>query len=209
MNMNTRVIISIVFVGLGLILAAIPQNTTVKYKLTADQMLVESNNAVLYYSPDEVAELLIQKDPSIQLIDVRTPDQFEKFSLPNAINIPLSEILKDENRDYLDQGIKYNIFYSNGSTDAVKAWMITKQLGWSNNYVLQGGLNYFAEMIMNPQAPPSTSPNDEIAKYQFRKGAQQALFGEGSVSSESPTSTPAPKPPVKRKSSKKRVQGGC
>lgn len=207
--MNTRVIISIIFVGLGLILAAIPQNTTAKYKLTADQMLVEANNAVMYYSPDEVADLLIQKDPSIQLIDVRSPDQFEKFSLPGAVNIPLTEILKDEYRDYLDQGVKYNIFYSNGTTDAVKAWMITKQLGWANNYVLQGGLNYFAETIMNPQAPKTTSPNEEIAKYEFRKGAQQALFGNTAVSSEADVQSTAPKPPVKRSSKKKRVQGGC
>lgn len=207
--MKTRAIISIIFISLGLILAAIPQNTTLKYKLTADQMLTEANNAVMYYSPDEVAELLIQKDPSIQLIDVRPPDQFEKYALPNAINIPLTEILKEEYRDYLYQGAKRNIFYSNGTTDAVKAWMITKQLGWENNFVLQGGLNYFAEMIMNPQAPPSTSPNEEIAKYEFRKGAQQALFGATAVTKEADVENAAPKPPVIRKSSKKRVQGGC
>lgn len=207
--MNTRVIISVVFISLGLILAAIPQNTTLKYKLTADQMLTEANNAVMYYSPDEVAEFLIQKDPSIQLIDVRSPDQFEKYALPNAINIPLTEILNEEYRDYLFQGAKHNIFYSNGTTDAVKAWMITKQLGWENNYVLQGGLNYFAEMIMNPKAPPSTNPNEEIAKYEFRKGAQQALFGNTAITNEAKVENKAPKPPVIRKSAKKRVQGGC
>lgn len=208
-QMNTRIIITVVFVSLGLILAAIPQNTTLKYKLTADQMLNEANNAVMYYSPDEVAEFLIQNDPSIQLIDVRSPDQFEKYALPKAVNIPLTEILKEEYRDFLYQGAKHNIFYSNGTTDAVKAWMITKQLGWENNYVLQGGLNYFAELIMNPQAPPSTSPNEEIAKYEFRKGAQQALFGNTAITNEAKVETKAPKPPVIRKSSKKRVQGGC
>ncbi|MBN1115919.1 MAG: rhodanese-like domain-containing protein [Bacteroidales bacterium] len=207
--MKTRIIISIVFISLGLILAAIPQNTTLKYKLSANEMLVESNNMVMYYSPDEVADLLVQKDPSIQLIDVRPPDQFEKFSLPGAINVPLTEILNEDYRDLLHQDVRYNIFYSNGSTDALKAWMIARQLGWKNNFVLQGGLNYFAELIMNPQTPPSTSPNDEIAKYQFRKGAQAALFGATSVSSEAEVATSAPKPPIQKKPSKKRVQGGC
>jgi sulfur-carrier protein adenylyltransferase/sulfurtransferase len=207
--MKTRVILTIVFVGLGLILAAIPQNTTAPFKLNPSQMLEEANNMQMYYSPDEVADLLIQKDPSIQLIDVRTPDQFELFSLPNAINIPLSDILSDEYRDYLNQDIYHNIFYSNGTTDAVKAWMITKQIGWENNFVLQGGLNYWAETIMNPQSPPSVSSNEEIARYQFRKGAQQALVGGTAVSEETSKATSTPKPPVKRKPKKKRAQGGC
>lgn len=207
--MKTRVLISLIFVGLGLILAAIPQNTTVPYKLDAQQMLEEANNMQMYYTPDEVADLLIQKDPSIQLIDVRTPDQFELYSLPNAINIPLSDILSEEYRDYLNQGVYHNIFYSNGTTDAVKAWMITKQLGWENSFVLQGGLNYWAETIMNPQAPSTVNPNEEIAKYQFRKGAQQALVGGAAISSEASVASSSPKPPVKRRTKKKRAQGGC
>jgi rhodanese-related sulfurtransferase len=206
--MKTRVVITSIFVALGLILAAIPQDTTVKYRLTADEMLIESNNAVMYYTADEVAKLIIEKDPEFQLIDVRTPDEFEKYSLPGAINIPYTELLSEEYRPYLDQEAYYNIFYSNGNTYSMKAWMITKQLGWENNYVLQGGLNYWAEAILNPSAPPSTSADDEIAKYEFRKGAQQALSGGSAVIGSSTTSS-APKPPVKRKPKKKRAQGGC
>ena len=87
--------------------------------------------------------------------------------------------------------------------------MIARQLGWENNYVMQGGLNYWAETILNPQAPASTSADDEIAKYEFRKGAQQALAGGTEISSEADATTKAPKPPVKRKPAKKRAQGGC
>lgn len=208
-QMKTRIILSIVFIGLGLILAAIPQNTTVPYKLDAVQMLEEANNMQMYYSPDEVADLLVQKDPSIQLIDVRTPEQFAAFSLPNSINIPLTDILSEEYRDFINQDVYHNIFYSNGTTDAVKAWMITKQLGWENNFVLQGGLNYWAETIMNPQPPSSTDPSDEIAKYQFRKGAQQTLTGGAAISGETTTEVKSPKPPVKRRPAKKKAQGGC
>jgi sulfur-carrier protein adenylyltransferase/sulfurtransferase len=208
--MKTRVILLIVFVGLGLILAAVPQNTTLKYKLTANEMLIAANNSVLYYTTDEVADLIVQNDPTIQLIDVRTPDEFEKFALPKAINIPLADLLSDEYRDYLDQDVYSNIFYSNGTTDALKAWMIAKQIGWANNFVMQGGLNYWAETIMNPKAPPSTSANDEIAKYEFRKGAQQALGGDGAVSDNAAgTANNSPKPPVIRKRKVKRAQGGC
>ena len=86
--------------------------------------------------------------------------------------------------------------------------MITRQLGFENNYVLQGGLNYWAESIINPEAPSENSPNDEIAKYNFRKGAGAAL---GGASMEATGSTPikSNKPPIKKKKKKKSVQGGC
>ncbi|MBN1597575.1 MAG: rhodanese-like domain-containing protein [Bacteroidales bacterium] len=207
--MNTRIIISIVFVGLGLIIAAVPQNVTLPYKLTAEEMLVESNNRVQFYSPEEIAEIIIQKNPEFQLIDVRSQDEYEKFSLPNSINIPLTDILADEYRDLLHQDIKRNIFFSNGTVNAMKAWMITRQLGWENNYVMEGGLNYWAEVIMNPIPPASTSPNEEIAKYEFRKAAGEAIHGNTSIKIKASTTIEIARPPIKRKNTKQRVQGGC
>ncbi len=205
-NMNSRVILSIVFLGLGLIIAAVPQNTTHPYKLSAEELLSEAYGRNQYFGPDEVADLLIKKDPSIQLIDVRDPDEYEKFSLPNAINIPLPSLLSDEWIDFLDQDVKMNIFYSNGALKANEAWMITMQLGFKNNYVLEGGLNYWADVIMNPQAPKSTSPNEEFAKYDFRKGAGMALGGGVMETSSSSTSV---KPKIKARPKKKRAAGGC
>lgn len=206
--MKTRVILSIVLLGLGLIIAAVPQNTMLPYKLTAEQMLEQSTSRVPYYSPEEVADFIIQKDPEFQLIDVRSQNEFEKFSLPGAINIPLSDILSDEYRDYLNQDVKMNILYSNGTVDATKAWMIMSQLGWMNNYIMEGGLNYWAEVIMNPIPPASTNPNEEIARYQFRKAAGQALSGNAAIE-ESESSIPTAKPAIKQRPNRKRVQGGC
>ena len=60
-------------IGLGLIIAAVPQNTTHPYKLTASQLLEEVKGRQQFFSPDELAGKLIDKDPSIQLIDVRDP----------------------------------------------------------------------------------------------------------------------------------------
>lgn len=205
--MKPRVILSITVVGLGLIIAAVPQNTTHPYKLTAEEMLEEVYSRMQYFSADEVADLLIKKDPSIQLIDVRDPDEFEKFSLPNAFNIPLPNLLAEEWIPYLDQDVRMNIFYSNGSLKANEAWMLTRQLGFENNYVLEGGLNYWAEAILNPQKPASTSPNEEFAKYDFRKGASAALGG-GSLSMSSSSSSSA-KPKIATRPKKKRAAGGC
>ena len=206
--MNIRLKLAAIFLPLGLIIAAVPENTTKVYKLTAQELLVEAQEGAQFMSTDEIADALIQKDPSFQLIDVRAQDEYEKFHLPNAINIPLTDILSDEWADFLDQDVKMNVFYSNGNLKSNEAWMITRQLGFENNYVMQGGLNYWAETIMDPKAPASTSPDDEIAKYDFRKGASMALGG-GAVSTTKSTSSNSPKPVIKRKKKKKRAAGGC
>lgn len=206
--MKPRLILASVIIPMGLIIAAVPENTTKPYKLTADQLLEEVKSGTQFISSDEVADMLVKKDPSLQLIDVRSADEFEKFSLPNAINIPLADILNDQWADYVNQDTKLNVFYSNSSNDANQAWMITRQLGYQNNLVLQGGLNYWSETIVNPQEPATTSPNEEIAKYNFRKGAGAALGGAAdntTAAAETKSNAPA----IQKKPKKKTAQGGC
>ncbi len=205
---NPRIILSLAVVALGLIIAAVPQNTTLPYKLSANEMLSEVYGKVQYFSPDELADLLVNKDPLVQLIDVRDPDEFEKFSLPGAMNIPLPDLLSEQWIDYLNQDVKINIFYSNGTLKANEAWMICRQLGYENNYVLQGGLNHWVETIMNPTAPASTSPDEEWARYDFRKAASAALGGGAVISNENAPAA-SPVPPLVKRPAKKKALGGC
>jgi rhodanese-related sulfurtransferase len=206
--MKPRLYLAFFLIPLGLIMAAIPQNTTHPYKLTPEELLEHVNSGMQYVSPDEVADMIINKDPSLLIIDVRSQDEYEKFHLPGAMNIPLSSLLEDQWKDYLNQDTRLNVFYSNGTVNANQAWMLTRQLGYQNNYVLQGGLNYWAETIMNPSAPASTSPNEEIAKYDFRKGAGMALGGGSVVETSSEQAAPE-FPKIAPRPQKKRVQGGC
>jgi rhodanese-related sulfurtransferase len=203
-------ILAFVIVPLGIIIAAVPENTTRPYKLTAEELLTEVMESRQFMDPDEIAQMLINKDPSLQLIDVRSKDQFDKFSLPNAINIPLESLLNIENEEVLNQDVKLNVFFSNSSNDANQAWMITRQLGYKNNYVLQGGLNFWAEIILKPKQPAEGSPNEELAKYNFRMGASQALGGGLDAAAENPASkSNAPKPVIQKTKKKKGAAGGC
>jgi len=203
-------ILAIALIPLGIIIAAVPENTTRPYKLTADELLIEVTEGRQFMSPDEIAKMLIDKDPALQLIDIRSKDQFEKFSLPNAINVPLESLLSAEFEEILNQDVKLNVFYSNSSNEANQAWMITRQLGYKNNYVLQGGLNYWAETILKPEKPAEGSPNEELAKYNFRMGASQALGGgtEAAAVGTAPKSG-APVPVIQKIKKKKGAAGGC
>lgn len=207
--MKPLVRLAILVVPLGLIVAAVPQNTTHPYMLTATEMLEEVNTRTQFVAPESVADMIVQKDPSLLLIDVRSQDEFEKFSLPGAINIPAADLLSEKYADVLNQEVKMNVFYSNGTLAANEAWMITRQLGYNNNYVLEGGLNYWFENILNPKEPSSTSSDEEFAKYDFRKAASQALGGGNVTVQTTVDKASAPKPAIKTVPKKKKAAGGC
>jgi len=207
--MKPRLRLTAIFLGLGLVIAFVPESTTLKTKLTASELLDEIQSGSEMIVPDELANWIIQKDPSFQLIDVRTQTEFDQFHLDNAIHIPFKSILDESYIDFLDQDVKMNIFYSNGSTLAQKAWVVTKQLGYENNYVLQGGLNYWTEVILNPSPPSDLHSDDEIAKYQFRKGAAQFFGGAIQKSNINNPSKSSSKPKITRRKKKKAPEGGC
>lgn len=207
--MKPHTLLALFIVPMGLIIAAVPQNKTKPYKLTAEELLGEVNTRTQYVTPDAVADMIIKKDPSLRLIDVRSQDEFEKFSLPGAINIPVTDLLAENYNDILNQDIKMNIFYSNGTLTANEAWMITRQLGYNNNFVLEGGLNYWFDAILNPQKPPSTSSDEEFAKYDFRKSAGLALGGGAAVQTGQNQSAASAKPVIKPGVKKKKAAGGC
>lgn len=208
-NVNPRLVLAIFIIPLAIVIAAVPENTTKPYKLTIEELVTEITEGAQYFTADEIADYIVQKDPSIQLIDVRSIPEFETYHLPGAINIPLANIISDDWLDYLDQDVVTNIFYSNGTVNANQAWMICTQRGFMNNYVLQGGLNHWAETIMNPEKPKAYAPGDDFAKYDFRKAMNSALGGGTLEANTESVQTAAPMPPVIKKKKKKRPQGGC
>lgn len=104
--MKPHTLLAIFLVPLGLIIAAVPQNKTKQFKLTAGELLAEVNTRTQYLSAESVADMIVKKDPSFQLIDVRSQDEFEKFNLPGSINIPLTDLLSEQFSDILNQDLK-------------------------------------------------------------------------------------------------------
>lgn len=202
-------LLALFIIPMGLIIAAVPQNKTKPYKLTAEQLLGEVNTRTQYVTPDAVADMIIKKDPTLRLIDVRSQDEFEKFSLRGAINIPVTDLLSEKYAEILNQDGKMNVFYSNGTLNANEAWMVTRQLGYNNNFVLEGGLNYWFDAILNPKKPASTSPNEEFAKYDFRKSAGAALGGGSAAQPVQEQNAASAKPVIIAGPKKKKAAGGC
>lgn len=178
-----------------------------KTQIPAKDFLVKIYDQARYLSTHDVAKRLIDRDPSVFLIDVRTPDEFEEYSIPGAFNIPLENILNKEWKDYLNQEGMDVILYSNGDIYADQAWALIAQQGVKNLYVMKGGLNQWFATIIKPVAPPETAPSEAFDQYAFERAAS-IYFGGSSAGVES--AAPAEKKEVVvHKKKKKAAEGGC
>ena len=176
-------------------------------KMTPCKLLDIAATQDKYISTDELARMMMSNDPTIVLIDLRTKVEFDTFSLQGAINIPLDSILNPEFEEVLNQDIFTNILYSNSSDMAAKVWLISKRMGYKNNYILRGGLNRWVETILRPKQPLETAVNTEFELYNSRRAASY-YFGGGAVSASSTIGDKPSSTPFKRRK-KEAAGGGC
>jgi len=147
-------------------------------------LLQEIIQPTRYVTTDQVAKMIIKGDPSLMLIDVRNEEDFQNYSLPRSVNIPLDSLLNPENLSYL--GIKGTkvVFVSDDDIKADQMWVLTKRLGYKGTYVMKGGLNCWMQTIIEPQQPSGNASYADQETYSFRKGAQMYFTGASAESSD-------------------------
>jgi len=200
------IVLAILLIAMGFGLTQLPEKQE-RGALTPEQLLIEIYDPARFLSTDLVAKRMIERDPGLFLVDVRTADEFEEYALQGSVNIPLGELLNEAWVDYLDQDAMDIVFYSNSDIYADQAWALAIQKGYKNLYIMKGGMNEWFRTIMQPEPPLETEPEVEFEKYSFRKGASQYFGGTpNAVSSDAPVKK---KQVVVRKKKKKEAEGGC
>lgn len=203
--MKARVLLTIVLVSLSAIAAMLPQKKNSSLQLGSEELLQEINLGTYKLSGDQLTDIIINNDPAYMLIDIRSTDEYEKFSLPGAINIPFDSLFTENWIIYIDQDLRKNLFFSNGSTLSSQALILTRQKGFKNNFMLEGGLNGWFENVIKASAPSSTADDQALILYQRRLAAQQFFKGGKAVQQDNSGASIKPIPVRK----KKMVQGGC
>jgi rhodanese-related sulfurtransferase len=146
--MSARLTISIVLAGIGLILAFLPFNAAKTFKLKPTELVEISANDDMYFTVDEVARFVNNEDSTIQLIDLRSKSEFMESNIPGSINIPYYDLLNPNWEGYLNQDKVRNVYYSNGDETANMAWTIISGLGYTNSFVMKGGMNEWYKTVM-------------------------------------------------------------
>ena len=201
-------LILLVLAGGLLVIPKVQKHEGISPKLLAKNMLSTER----YISTDLLADRMINEDPVLLLVDTRNTEEFEKFSLPGAINIPLNQVFDEELNPYLDQDVYDVILFSNDHFTADEVWLLGNRMGYQRLYVLQGGLNAWFKTIIEPAYPKETMSREAYDLYSFRKAAGK-YFGVANDTIEIETKVKkvqAPKKVVtKPKKKKKMPEGGC
>ncbi len=203
------ILLAILLLGSAFGLLMFPE-TKSDAKVSPTDLLMEINDPARFLETDHIAQRLIEGDPGLFLIDVRSLYEYEEYSIPGSVNIPQEELLLDQWKDYIDQEDMDIVFYSNGDVYADQAWMLTTQSGSKNLYVMKGGLNEWFRTIMKPEKPGEMDPTEVYDLYSFRKGA--SIFFGGSaqeVPALNDDNAPKKKKVVVKKKKKKAAEGGC
>ena len=174
-------------------------------QIDPQQLLAELVQPTRYVTTDQVAKLIIAKDPSLMLMDVRDEKSYDNYSLPGAINLPIDSLMSKSYLSYLGIPGTKVVFFSNDDIEADQAWILATRLGFKSIYVMKGGLNGWIETIINPSAPAEDEPYTAYETYTFRKGAQLYFTGSKSENSESSKV----KVEVRRREKTSAASGGC
>jgi hypothetical protein len=190
--------------GLGLLvvggmLVVVPDYKTRLARNAADPAFVSANPVTLI-TPDELAFRLVDLDPQIKLIDLRPAAAFAAVPLPESVNLAPDELFGRQWSSLLSQRRFKKVLVADDEATERTIYLLTRQLGYENFMVLQGGFPAFDHTILSPASfVPSGSRWDEDVRV-FRVEAKRQL-DQMIAANKAPTT----KVPKKRKA----VQGGC
>ena len=203
-TMNARQVISILLLLLGGLLAVMPFPG--KYSLYArpDRLLEESLDKNSSFTADQVARFVVTEDSTIQLIDLRTPAEYQQFNIPGSISLPYAAFLETDPGPFLNKPEIRNVFYSNGDMNASYALILARGLGYKNCFVLKGGLNAWYDSIMNSKFAGVSISARENALFETRLKARRLFLEVNSM----PDSLKSKYIASKRFDPKK-LDGGC
>jgi len=175
--MNMRAKFSVVLLSLGFILALLPLSGNSSFIVRPRNLLSELLDKNSYYSVDQVARFIVAEDSSVQIIDLRTPEEFRTVNIPGSINIPYNTLIDRKPGSILNNGKTRNIFYSNGDFDSNYALTIARGLNLKNTYVMKGGLNEWFSTVMNSSFTGEKITARENALFETRTRAKK-MFAE-------------------------------
>nr|WP_321452132.1 YeeE/YedE thiosulfate transporter family protein [uncultured Carboxylicivirga sp.] len=200
---NKTIINYTLSVGIAVILVIITIVTPTRSELMQnriEKMLSSHSITIQTMDGDEVANQLMNQYYRYNVIDVRSKEEFEAFHIPSAINIPLTDLAKLENRAILRQREKTNVFYASDIPDAKRAYLTAEYFGKAENIAMTTTANQFKTNYFDLPELSENASKQEKTIYLFRSNAAIRLneIKEALLKMDKP---------VEKKVA--RVQGGC
>lgn len=181
----------------------------IEYQLSTEETLEEATMSDYQVYPEDVAYFADTEDEGYFLVDVRDPHSYQTAHIDNAVNIPVHDLLENENRQLFDKLADDSvevILYGKDQLEANGGWMLLRQLGYSNVKVMLGGYDYYSTSSLDlydlPEIPEYMV---EEPMFDFAGIMEEMSGGDFEVT---PSEQPEMVVPV-RKKKKTVVEGGC
>lgn len=124
-------------------------------------------------------------------VDLRSPAEFARGHIDNAVNIPTQNLLDPGNKFRLNDPNKRIILYGASELAANGPWMLLRQLGYENIQVLQGGYDYWSDLEVSGNYLTETArfPYDSLFQLatQRTQMEEEALRAKPVVVNQTPT----------------------
>ena len=108
-----------------------------------------ASQAIEVIAPKAMYDVLL-KDPSAQLVDVRTKDEFAVSHLKDAQNICVTDTDFKQKVAHLDKDKPVYVYCKKGGRSA-QASKILKELGFTKIFDLQGGITNWQQQQLSTQ----------------------------------------------------------
>lgn len=160
----------------------------------------ESTHVMHTMPADELAFRILDKDPRVKILDIRSAEEYEAFALPVSQNVKVKEFFGKDWRDILAQRHTKKVVVGNTEAEERTAALVLKELGYENVAILEGGMGAFRSSIFGaqPDAPVEGSRDADVIKFRrsARAGIEKAIAEAKAAGSAAPKKT-------------KQIKGGC
>ncbi len=175
--MRTRQKLTVLLLSTGIILALLPLTGNRSFSGKPEKILSEILNEDAYFSVDQVAKFIVTEDSTVQLIDVRSPEAFRKSTVPGSVNIPYGDFIRNDPDKYLNNRNIKSIYISDDDYESSLAMAFSKGLGYSNTYLMKGGLKEWISTVMGSKFTGERISARDNALFETRYRAAK-LFSE-------------------------------
>ncbi len=100
-----------------------------------------------YVSTHRVIHQLKNELHDLVLIDTRSTEEYQQFTLPGAIHMPVDDVLSRGWRSFFRNDHRRKVFFGNGNSSAMQAYMTIARAGYDKLFVMDGGLNKMFEEL--------------------------------------------------------------
>ncbi len=186
-------------IGLAILFLFLPDRKTHLIDKVSEPQYLLSHD-VKRMEPDELAFRIIDHEPNIQIIDVRSADAFAKLPIPGSVNIPTRELFNKEWAASFSKRHVRKVIVGDSERDEHMAALLLRELGYDNVVLLSGGFDGFKETILSSASFIPTGTRWDADVKDFRQTARTEILRMIEENKH--------KKPVVRKIEKK-IQGGC